>query len=195
MITVPILLFLLKTLGINDDNIDLMEYNKAITFSYYGHNFQPGGKIGYEYTVLSFDRQSDIDQKYQCINKQFFAAHNLGLFYGNSASNLFLNTQVGYRYTSTNGNRIEGMAGAGYLIMLPLLKPYEDENGEMVKTSVFKQSRIYPSIAIGFGKDFSKKYDLPLAINIRPTLSFKYPHENRIKTFFMLEGGIAYYLK
>lgn len=197
MITIPLLMLLLKSLGVETDSTTLHPYGKVITLSYYGNaHFHPGVKLGYEYAVLNFDKEMKGTETFSSINRQIFASHNLGFFIGNSdGGNIFINTLLGYRYTTPNGYKVEGMAGAGYLLALSLMKPYENDEGKMVRNSLWQQSRIYPSIAMGFGKDFSKRNKAPLVLNIRPALTFKYPHEGRLHSSVMFEGGVGYFLR
>jgi hypothetical protein len=198
MITLPILMFLLKTLGFDENSVSLHPYQDAFTLSYYGNtHFQPGVQFGYEYAIMNFDKEYEKAFIRKKINRQVIAGHHLGWFYGtNDLNNIYINTLFGYRYTFAKGIKLETLIGGGYLLSLPLIAPYENDQGELVKSSIIQQSKIYPSITLGIGKDFSKTTDLPLVVNFRPAFTFPYPNsgDNRISNI-MLEAGVGYYIK
>ncbi len=171
---------------------------KGLSISYYNSMLvHPGLRVGYEFPIW----QKEIEKsKHKTKLRTLIVKSNLG-FYSHSRNNtgLFLNSHLGYRFTSNTGLYTEPLhIGLGYLQTFLGGKTYTvDQSGIVSEIKLANNSNlILPYISvIGLGYDFRKQHKTPL--NIFFSFDAFVQRTVNTKTILRLSVpiGITYYFK
>lgn len=169
-----IALFLLLSIDIyalrlSDQPVQLWFFNEGVAIPFTaitGKNFNPGWMIGTEIDYIQ--------------NKTFNLFQNLRLGYYIHPSlqhGIFLNTEIGARYTFQFGLLTELSGGIAYSHNFTARKVYElDENNEYIEVADRGRSQFTPSFSIGVGYNFFNKLDFPLSIVFQYRCFFDIPY-------------------
>jgi hypothetical protein len=106
---------------------------------------------------------------------------------------LSLNPRIGVRHTANWGLTMEGHLGLGYLHRFFDYDQYKlDESGVIVKQGKAGQASLMPNIAFGLGYDFSRTFQLPVALYLRPSVNWAYPNKHfGFEASYAAEVGIV----
>ncbi|MBN2263896.1 MAG: hypothetical protein JW735_13330 [Prolixibacteraceae bacterium] len=169
--------------------------NKSPTFkiSYFGEMItHPGLKFGVEHQL--FLKESRKKQKE--IKHQIISCLNIGGYtHFKFNTNLFLNTEIGYRHTCSGGFIYETMIGIGYLRTFINGKTYTvTNNGSISEIFLAGSNSFMPSFSLGFGADVKNKNNCIKAWYIKPVLFLQMPYNSSILPHLAIETGINFQL-
>jgi len=168
----------------------------GISVSYYGNLLARGGaKVGYEFPIWE-----DINRRKtgKTISKAIVSKTNLGFFaHKRHHTALFLNSTVGYRFTSNIGFIVEPLhLGTGYVFNFLGGTSYQvDDNGNVKEKKVAGNSTFmlpYVSL-ISVGFDGRKKKLFPANFYLGADAYLDYPVNTKTKLNLIIPFGFTYY--
>ena len=163
------------------------EKNAVITLSYFGEYLgHPGFKAGFEKPLWGAYRPGKR-------HGQLLAAANLGGYYhkGNHTG-LFTSGDLGYRFTTRGGFKLETFLGAGYhrsFVDGPVFAVSPDAGVQQKR--LVGQHTLLISWSIGVGKALKNS---PISWHIRPGVMVRTPHNSTVLPHIFVETGINYRL-
>ncbi len=158
----------------------------SINVSYFGEWItNPGFVAGVEYEILEN-------------KKGWFSLITKGEvgFYYQEQNNLtmFIDTQIGPRFTAPFGLYADLCLGLGYSHIWPVGNIYSgvDSNGNIIDENNTGDPSMMFGLSIGVGWDFGKKTKLPLRVFARGNFFGHYPVNRFIRPKLALEVGVGY---
>ncbi len=155
----------------------------ALTVGYFGEMFShPGMMVGAEFTIVGNQ------------NHQLLGTLNVGWYvHRRNYHALFLNSEIGYRYTFNVGFNIHTLLGVGYFHKFADGTIYEVRNDTLKEVRNTGRPRFMPSFSLGLGWDFRKKTNLPFGLFTRVQVFGEYPDDSFFMPHAALLIGANYY--
>ena len=159
----------------------------ALTLSYFGEFIgHPGFKAGLNVPIAGKHQPGKR-------HSLLLAGANLGSYYhrGNHTG-IFIEAELGYRWTTKGGFKVETFISTGYhrsLIDGPVFSV--DSEGTVVRERFAGQNTLATSWLLGIGKQLKNS---PIGWHIRPGLMIRTPHNSSILPHLFIETGITYKL-
>ena len=160
-------------------------------------NSQYGFSLGYfGYKLYAKGVQLGVE-RYLATTNNFNVIGSLNMIYYNETgiqSAISLNARIGQRFTTNFGLFMETSLGLGVQQTYFTTQIFDYNNGvATVTTSKSSKLGVLPNIAIGIGYDFTKKFDSPVKLYLRPAFYWLYPDRNLLfQSAYALEAGIIY---
>jgi hypothetical protein len=155
----------------------------AISGAYFGETiFHPGLRVGADLQLLSGGRHL------------LLAAGNVGGYHhrGNQTG-LLADVELGYRYTFDVGVQLESRIGAGYLHTFLAGTTYErDASGRFEEQSFAGRPSFAPSLTVGLGYDWSKRFGKPIGTFLRLTAFEQFPFNHSWNPHLATQLGLSY---
>jgi hypothetical protein len=164
-------------------------YTMGVTAGYLGELVtRPGFITGVEYIPLQ-------SKKYH----KLVVTGNLGFYYHfRNTINLFVNSEIGYRFTAPPGFMFDLLLGVGYLHSWldsgSINAIYEvNDAGELQKAGYTGSSYFWPTFQLGIGWDLSRKTGVNLLFFSRIGVGGRYPHVGYMLPHLFLTTGATWY--
>lgn len=158
-------------------NINLGYFSELVT--------NPGLTVGTEYSL--FRSKSNKNEISSDINLGFYNHER------NSRA-IFIDTNIGYRYTSSVGLTFQAQAGIGYIHSYLGAIEYDVIDGNLIEKPDYGTPGLMPSLSLGIGWDFRKKNIAPLNTYFKCKVFGRYPYIGMLlpQVGFSI-GGIYYF--
>ena len=160
---------------------------KVLTISYFGEFIgHPGFKAGINIPLAGRHQPGKR-------HSLLLGGGNIGTYYhkGNHTG-LFVEGELGYRFVTKGGFKLETFLSAGYhrsFIDGPVYSV--DPSNNVTRQTLSGQNTLLASWLIGLGKEFKNS---PMGWHIRPGFMIRAPHNSSILPHFFIETGISYKL-
>ena len=154
----------------------------ALTLGYFGETItHPGATSGVEYYILE-------NSWYR-----LFLGGNLGGYvHIRNHIGLFVDAEIGNRFTAPFGLFGEILTGVGYLHTWPQGIIFErDADGGIREANNLGYPHLMPTLSLGFGWDFSRNDLPPVAYFIRLNAFGEYPFNGYLLPHVALQTGIS----
>lgn len=169
---------------------------RGFSIAYFNEQIaRPGLRVGYETALWNkIKTQSNGNSRWRSL----ISKSHLGFYsHFRNHTGVFLNTQLGFRFTSPSGLYTEPLHfGIGYLHTFLGAKTFEvDEAGNVEPISLAGNSNLFlPYLTlIGVGYDFRKKRDKPFSVYCAVDVFLQYPENNASKLRLSIPVGFTYY--
>ena len=156
----------------------------------YSHGFT----AGFEYIIKYKEKNREKSNfKIKGTDHHFLLNNAIGEYFNlDSTNSLYIHSQIGRRITWRPGFKLEAFAGLGYIRTYPNPEFLEED---LKFKENFKENgtgHFMPSLAAGLGWDFYRCWKVPIALNIRPGMSFQFPAEKSYKPYYNIEGSLSF---
>ena len=159
----------------------------VLTVSYFGEFIgHPGFKAGINIPLAG---QVTPGKRHSLL----LGGGNIGAYYhkGNHTG-LFLEGELGYRFTTKGGFKFESFLSAGYhrsFVDGPVFRV--NARNEVTQQRWAGQNTVHASLSLGFGKQLKRS---PIGWHIRPGFMIRGPHNSSILPHLFIETGVTYNL-
>ena len=163
------------------------ERQPVLTVSYFGEFIgHPGFKAGINVPIAGRHKPGKR-------HSLLLAGGNAGAYYhkGNHTG-LFLEAELGYRFITKGGFKIESFLSAGYhrsFVDGPVYRV--NSFNEVSRQRWAGQNTSHASWSLGLGKQFKRS---PIGWHIRPGFMIRGPHNSSVLPHFFVETGVTYNL-
>lgn len=176
--------------------VEAQDKEQRLHISYLGEYLtHPGFSLGYSHSLHTETKEkTKANGKEKSKDRTVFLLHSFSAYnQPRLSSGMMLTTSLGYRKTRAKGFFLQYGVGAGVFRSVLAGTTYEvDDNGEIEEKSFAGRTSFVNTWSMGFGKDFSKSGDLPIAIHWSSSLWFRYPYNNFVLPHFAGELGLSY---